>query len=467
MTRLPRYLLSDSEKDALLHKQAALIERQAAIIETLTERIAALEAELGKPRKTARNSHLPPSQDPGRGKGTGTGSSPGSGKKRTKKPRPSRPGVSRRLAATPDETIVCRAGHCVCGADVSGLKQTCRMRYDHIDIPPVVPHVTRIELHGGRCSCGRRYRATPPEGMIPGTPFGPNIHALLAYLHHSHHVGFERLARLATELFGLKISEGAIANALQRLETPLANERTEIIRELRAAEVVWCDETTTRINGRLHWQWVFVTPNVVFHEITPRRARAVAEAAMGGHKPAVWVSDRYAGQQDMAATHQVCLAHVLRDVQYAIDSGDTVFAPALAKLLAWAIAVGRRRGQLKQSTLQQYRIKIDNRLDGLLAKPTPHPAGRKLQAQVKAWRSKYFVFLEDRRVSATNNIAEREIRPSVVFRKVTGGFRSEWGARVHASYRSVTSTATISGNAAFDTLRGLASTLFTSNPQTA
>jgi transposase len=79
---------------------------------------------------------------------------------------------------------------------------------------------------------------------------------------------------------------------------------------------------------------------------------------------------------------------------------------------------------------------------------------------VKAWRSKFFVFLEDRRVSATNNVAEREIRPSVVFRKVTGGFRSEWGARVHASYRSVTSTAGIAGRTAFDTLRELYATLF-------
>ena len=375
--------------------------------------------------------------------------------------------MSRRLAATPDKTIVCRAGHCVCGADVSGLTQTCRMRYDHIDIPPVVPHVTRIELHGGRCSCGRRFRAAPPAGMTPGTPFGPNIHALLAYLHHSHHVGFERLARLATELFGLKISEGAIANALHRLETTLEAQRAEILEKLRTAEVVWSDETTTRINGRMHWHWVFVTPEAVLHEVAPRRARAVAEAAMGGHMPAVWISDRYAGQQEMAAAHQVCLAHVLRDVQFAIDSGDDVFAPALAKLLAWTIRVGRRREQLKDSTLQQYRIKADNRLDRLLEKSAPHPAGRKLQRQMKAWRSKFFVFLEDRRVSATNNVAEREIRPSVVFRKVTGGFRSEWGARVHASYRSVTSTAGIAGRTAFDTLRGLAKTPLTPVPQKA
>lgn len=456
MTRPPRYLLTDSEKDALLHQQAVLIERQAAIIETLAERIAALEADRGKPRKTSRNSHLPPSQDPG----SGSGKDKATRKKPAKKPRPSRPGVSRRLAATPDETIVCKADRCACGADVSGVKQICRMRYDHVDIPPVVPHVTRIELHGGRCACGKRFRAAPPVGMTPGTPFGPNIHALLAYLHHSHHVSFERLARLATELFGLKISEGAIANALHRLETTLEAQRAEILEKLRAAEVVWSDETTTRINGRMHWHWVFVTPEAVLHEVAPRRARAVAEAAMGGHTPAVWISDRYAGQQEMAAAHQVCLAHVLRDVQFAIDSGDDVFAPALAKLLAWTIRVGRRREQLKDSTLQQYRIKADSRLDRLLEKSAPHPAGRKLQRQVKAWRSKFFVFMEDRRVSATNNVAEREIRPSVVFRKVTGGFRSEWGARVHASYRSVTSTAGIAGRTAFDTLRELSATLF-------
>ncbi|PJA59186.1 MAG: hypothetical protein CO163_10785 [Rhodobacterales bacterium CG_4_9_14_3_um_filter_71_31] len=78
----------------------------------------------------------------------------------------------------------------------------------------------------------------------------------------------------------------------------------------------------------------------------------------------------------------------------------------------------------------------------------------------------FFVFLEDRRVSATNNIAEREIRPSVVFRKVTGGFRSQWGPSVHAGYESVTSTARIAGQTAFGAIRGIADTLFTPAAQT-
>jgi transposase len=429
------------------------------LIDALMARIAVLEAALAKPRKTSRNSHTPPSQDPG------SGGSGGREKAKPKKPRPSRPGVSRRLAAAPDESscaapIAAPAGGRVgAEADLPTALRPCRHSAGSAECDADRTARRALRLRQALpCHAARRHAARHAVG--------PNIHALLAYLHHSHHVGFERLVRLARELFGLSISEGAIANALRRLETPLEAERAAIRQKLRAAQVVWSDETTTRIDGRLHWQWVFVTPEAVLHEIAPRRARAVTEAVMDGYKPAVWISDRYAGQQEMAAAHQVCLAHVLRDVQYAIDCGDGVFAPALAKLLAWTIAIGRRRAELKDSTLRQYRIKADCRLDRLLATPAPHPAGCTLQAQVKAWRTKFFVFIEDRRVSATNNVAEREIRPSVVFRKVTGGFRSEWGSSVHAGYRSITSTAHIAGQTAFGAIRDIAATLFAPAAQT-
>ena len=69
-------------------------------------------------------------------------------------------------------------GHC--GTDVSPQAQRCRHRYDHIDLPPIRPIVTRIELLGARCrGCGKRYRAAAPIGMVAGTPFGPGIRALL------------------------------------------------------------------------------------------------------------------------------------------------------------------------------------------------------------------------------------------------------------------------------------------------
>ena len=85
------------------------------------------------------------------------------------------------------------------------------------------------------------------------------------------------------------------------------------------------------------------------------------------------------------------------------------------------------------------------------------PEGRALQAQIEAWRGKVFVFLADRRVPATNTISWRAIRPSVVFRKVTNGFRSGWGAGVHAGYRSLTRTARLHAHTATDAVHGLVS----------
>jgi transposase len=436
-----RYRLSDREKDALLTEQAALIERLAA-------RVAELEALLAKPKKTSQNSHTPPSQD----RKPGGGVDEKNGKRR--RPRPSRPGSARPLSEAPAETVKRLATGCPhCAADVSGQTQTCRHRYDHIEIPPIRPHVTRIELYGGRCgACGKRFCAAPPEGMAPGTPFGAGVRALLLYLHHSHHVGFERLSRMMAELFGLTISEGAIANAFRRAQTAITTACAAIKEKLLAARVIASDETTSRIAGATHWHWVFVSVKAVLHTIAPRRAKAVAEEVLGAHRPEVWVSDRYAGQQDLAPAHQVCLAHVLRDVQYAIDCGDTVFAPRLRELLRWAIRIGRRRDALRPTTRRHYHARAERRLDALVTMPAAHPAGRELQTAVKAWRTKFFVFLEDREVPATNNVCEREIRPSVVFRKVTGGFRSDWGAQIHAGYRSVTGTARLHGQTALNSI---------------
>jgi len=290
----------------------------------------------------------------------------------------------------------------------------------------------------------------PPDTMPPGSPFGPSVLAMLADLHHHHAVGYERLSRLMAELFALRISQGAIANALHRAKRPLQRAEAAIVERLRRAEVIGCDETGARLTTaeqgtRMNWEWVLVSDKAVLHCIHRSRGRDVITEVLGEHRQRCWVSDRWGAQQGHAETHQVCLAHVLGDVEYAIDAGEPCFAPALCRLLCWAIAVGRRRPTLKDSTLAQYRAKADRRLDRLLAMPTITEAGAELQQQTKRWRAQFFTFLTDRDAPPTSNASERALRPSVIFRKVTNGFHSLWGADVHAQTRSVISTGRLNG----------------------
>ena len=109
-------------------------------------------------------------------------------------------------------------------------------------------------------------------------------------------------------MFGLIISEGAIAHAFRRMGSAFDTACAAIKAKLLTAPVIASDETTTRVNGVTHWQWVFQSDDAVLHTIAPSRGRAVAAAVLGDHQPEVWVSDRYAGQQELGRVHQVCLA---------------------------------------------------------------------------------------------------------------------------------------------------------------
>ena len=151
--------------------------------------------------------------------------------------------------------------------------------------------------------------------------------------------------------------------------------------------------------------------------------------------------------------HQVCLAHLIRDAQYAIDAGDTAFAPDLRKLLSRACKIAGRRNQLADATLRAYAYKLDTELDGLLRITPVHGAGNKLQGVIKGCRRHMFVFLANRAVPPTNNGSEQALRPCVIFRKVTNCFRSEWAAHLYADIRSVIETARRKAIGALEAIR--------------
>jgi transposase len=423
----------------------ALVLAQAAQIEELTRRIAELEAKLGGPPKTPDNSSLPPSQ----------GRKPNRAERRAAQKRKGRPGVFRALAPHPDHIVASVAERCPhCEHALTVADQVGFHAYDHIELPPIRPVITRIHHHRGVCpSCRRGFSAPPPAGMPPGSPFGSDLVALILHLHVTQAIGFERLVRLLDEVFGIRISEGAIANMLARTGIPLTAAAETTAAAVRRSPVVASDETSARVAGKNWWQWVLLSSTAVHHLIADSRGAAVLTGFLGDAKPDVWVADRYAAQAGHGKERQLCLAHLLRDAQYAIEAGDTGFAPGFHKLLQRAMAIGQRRAELKDTTLAQYRADLDRRLDRLLAVNPTSEAGRKLARGVRKCRGDLFVFVTRRDVPATNNDCERALRPSVIFRKVTGGFRSQWGARTYADAASVIATGRLNGRSAFHALR--------------
>jgi transposase len=288
--------------------------------------------------------------------------------------------------------------------------------------------------------------------MEPGSPFGPGIQALVIHLHVTQAISFERLGEMMKAIFGLEISEGAIANILQRALKPMLTAAGVIGEEVRRAEVIASDETSARVAGRKHWLWVMHTTTAVYHVIADTRGARVLVDFLAGARPKVWVADRYGAQNGHGDQRQVCLAHLLRDAQYAIDHGDEVFAPGFKALLKRACNIGKRRGRLKDTTLVQYLARLEKALTDLMMLEVLHKQGQKLVRAIKKCRGDLFVFMTRRDVPYTNNGSERALRMSVIFRKVTGCFRSAWGAQFYAATLSVIATGKLHGKTALEAI---------------
>jgi transposase len=371
-------LLSAQDKDAL-------IVRLLARLEALERENAALRERLNLPPKTPDNSSTPPAAGH---KSNGETTRRPKGKPHAGAHRPLHPNPSR-CRAVP-------ASQCQhCGANVSGVVQTPVHSYDRIEIPEIKPDVTRVTLLGGLCPCcAKPFKAAPPAGLEPGSPFGPNLRAFAIYLRFTQAISFERLSQLFSDLLGLEISEGAFVNMLDDSKLAFARAASLIRARLLAAQMNWARKD-----------------------------------------------------------HQVCLAHLIRDAQYAIDAGDTAFAPGLRKLLRRACKIGGRRHQLADATLRAYAYKLDTELDVLLRIAPAHGGGNKLQGVITGCRRHMFVFLANRAIPPTNNGSEQALRPCVIFRKVTNCFRSEWAAHLYADIRSVIETGRRKAIGALDAIR--------------
>jgi hypothetical protein len=158
---------------------------------------------------------------------------------------------------------------------------------------------------------------------------------------------------------------------------------------------------------------------------------------------------------------QICLAHQLRDCQYAIETGDTVFAPRMKRLILRAFVIAERRKTLAASTRRAYKAKLEREMDAIMALPVEQKEGRRLRKRYGKHRGSLFTFLDYPEIAPDNNSSERTLRPTATYRKVTGGFRSIWGADLYAAVRSSIATAAKKGSHAFHAIQ---STLGISKP---
>jgi transposase len=441
--------LSHAEKDALIRGLWQELQTLRAEVDKLKQK---------RVKKTSRNSSLPPSKGfkPNQSSVPAT---PVNGEEAG-----SHRNGGRELSQQPDQVVVAQAKSCPhCGVAVDPSTQRLSGIYERIELPQVTPHVTRVERYGGMCPCCQKvYEAPVPVGLEPGSPFGSSIASLVTYLRYSHAISYGRLSQLMSELYGLSLSEGAIANLLQRVQTQLETPVAKIGERLRRARLVGSDETGARVNGKTQWEWVFQNDQVCLHVIRPTRGKTVIDSVMAGHQPQIWVSDLFSAQAAHPALDwQVCLAHQLRDCQYAMDAGDELFAPRMKRLFLKAIALQRRRHTLSTSTVEQYCGRLRGSLREILNLKPKALEGQRLLKRYQKIRDHLLLFLTDETIPPTNNSSEQALRWSVIFRKVTNGFRSDWGAELFAQVRSLVNTAKRQGLSAFDAIsRALTSQQF-------
>lgn len=409
------------------------------------EQLIDLVLRLQRPDKNSGTSSKPPSTDK---KERRENSRPGGAK-------PGHEPHNRRLADNPDEfrdhaPTIC-AG---CGGSFSPeVERELIGEYDEIEIPPIQPYVIRHRRFACRCErCGLAAIA-PAPAIATTTPFGPRIHALAIYLKGFQALSYERLRGLFHDTFGLDVSEGALMNMFIRSHARFKIEASKAKALLRAAKVVASDETGVRIEGTNAYHWVFHCKDAVVHRPDYSRAARVATEMMAGHEPKVWISDRYSAQQKHAERHQTCLAHLARDTAFAFEHGSDDLPFRFKLWLAKAFDMARDITGFAVSTLGRKKRGLEKQLEALLAAPTGCDLARELQAKIGRARDQLLTFCDyPGEVDVTNNTSERKLRPCVIQRKVTNGYRAMWAAEAEADVRTTIDTARLKGANPFDVI---------------
>ena len=318
-----------------------------------------------------------------------------------------------------------------------------------VDIPAVEPTVTQFNVHIADCAnCGKRVQGRHAEQIsdalgAAAVQLGSRVLGLAAELKHGMGVPYRKLERIFSVGYGLEVSPGGLARGGQRLARQSEPTYQQLIQVLRESAVVNADETSWKIGGEKAWLWVFTNQEVTVYTIDPTRAHEVAEEVLGEAFGGVLGCDCFPAYDPLAYRQQKCLGHLLkRCSRMALleNEAAVAFSQEVARLLRRAIQLKERKTEMSSHGYRVARGQLEAALDRLLSREVSDPEAAKLVRLLMKQRAHLLTFLYVDEVDATNNIAERRIRPAVIVRKISAGNRSTQGSDTHAMLTSIIQT---------------------------
>jgi hypothetical protein len=260
-----------------------------------------------------------------------------------------------------------------------------------------------------------------------------------------HRVGtpFRKVGAVLATLTGLVVSAAALVRGSQRLARLAQPSYDALALAARTSAVQHADETGWKIGGRSAWLWVFADAHATVYRIRKSRGHEVVVEMLGADYSGVLVSDCFLAYDPLCFTKSKCAAHLLKrcsEVEQGKTRGAVRFSRRVAALLRKAMALKRRRGAIGAHGYAVLRGKLHAELDRLLGGTYTDPDNARLAKLLRKHRDSVLAFLDHDTVDATNNLAEREVRPAVIARKLSAGNRTEAGAEAHAVLASVLRT---------------------------
>ncbi len=352
-------------------------------------------------------------------------------------------GCTRETVDTPDEIIDLNSSYCVaCGANLYETEKTFEYAIQEIDIPIITPIIKEHRHYAKVCKCGCRNRSYEPRKRGGSSiVFGKNVQALVVYYNVVQCIPYERLQSMLKSVYGIWMSQGTISNIIQAAKKKAEPIIAMIKDFISKSSVVGFDESGCYCNKRLDWSWIAQT---TYHTLVFRahnRSGQVLEDMFGNALSNMTaVTDRHSAYFALNfVSHQICLAHILRELKY-LSEIDTKqqWSKELECLIKDAMQL--RNEHPKDSIDTSPWLK---RLDKILQKNVDRldDGFRRLKNGLIKCRDYIFKFLENPAVPPDNNASERGFRKLKVKQKISGTFRSDTGADAYFALHSIMDTA--------------------------